>query len=344
MNNDQYFLHFANCIPVKGHTKGVLVDLQHGRMLPIPLLLLEVLEKCKKHTIAEVKASFNHELDEGIDSYLGMLQENLWGFVTEDPHLFPALSLDWDHPCLISNVVLDVGDFDVQAAFDKIVHLAPQALLIRAYKSVDVGELAQWLKTLDNSRIFSLQLMLPWEGEEHAQALVKLVYEHPRLNSIVLHSAPETKYLDGRDEFTEGIALLTEDRLHPQSPEQYQLENLLVDIAAFTEAQEHNLGLNRKLSIDSQGFIKNHVLHKQSFGHIDEVEDLSKIVASPAFQRIWNISHDQVETCKDCEFRYCCVDFDELEEKDGNMHRIGACGYDPYSGHWHSQPERSLTT
>jgi SPASM domain peptide maturase of grasp-with-spasm system len=329
-----HFLLYATCIAVKGYTKGVLVDLQHGRIVPVPHLLLDVLERCKAMPLLEVKASFDHEIDEGIDAYINMLIEGHWGFKTEDVELFPDLSLYWDSPCLVNNVMMDVGDYDIEKAMDKVAALASQAMLLRAFESVNTEQIIGWLDRLGTSRIHSVQLMLPWASQAQADELIQMVYSYPRVRSIVLFNAPKTKYLDGPDEMTRGLVLCTEAQLGPESGENYTMQDLHVDMGSFTEAQLHNTGLNRKLAIDIDGNIRNHPQHTKAFGHIDQIGKLGAIASSQEFQRLWAIGHDKVETCKDCEFRYCCIDNDELQQQDGKWYRSTACGYDPYRGVW----------
>ncbi len=50
--------------------------------------------------------------------------------------------------------------------------------------------------------------------------------------------------------------------------------------------------------------------------------------------KIFNISKDHVEGCKDCEFRYCCFDCRPDSLSDDVYAKPWYCTYDPYIGEW----------
>jgi MoaA/NifB/PqqE/SkfB family radical SAM enzyme len=49
----------------------------------------------------------------------------------------------------------------------------------------------------------------------------------------------------------------------------------------------------------------------------------------------WNISKDEVEICRDCEYRYACTDCRAFTDKKANKYaRPSRCNYNPYQGLW----------
>jgi len=53
------------------------------------------------------------------------------------------------------------------------------------------------------------------------------------------------------------------------------------------------------------------------------------------FKKYWNITKDQIETCKDCEFRYVCTDCRAYLKNPSSMFsKPLKCGYNPYKGIW----------
>ena len=64
------------------------------------------------------------------------------------------------------------------------------------------------------------------------------------------------------------------------------------------------------------------------------IEDWSEIVNSNHFRNLWNINKDNIEICKDCEFRYCCPD-NRLPIIQGNRVLFEEdCLYNPYTNTW----------
>jgi len=77
---------------------------------------------------------------------------------------------------------------------------------------------------------------------------------------------------------------------------------------------------------------------RESFGNITETT-LEKAINNLNFKKYWNITKDQIEICKDCEFRYICTDYRAYTErthfeKDIDLSKPLKCGYDPYTNKW----------
>lgn len=69
-------------------------------------------------------------------------------------------------------------------------------------------------------------------------------------------------------------------------------------------------------------------------GNIIDTKLLS-VVNRPDFRAFESITKDQIETCKDCEFRYACSDCRAyLEDPSLITSKPLKCGYDPYTAQW----------
>jgi len=117
--------------------------------------------------------------------------------------------------------------------------------------------------------------------------------------------------------------------VHITALEKNQIFPFALNILSFTEAQQHNIGLNRKVCIDAQGNIKNYVSHQKSFGHIDHT-DLKSLITTQEFQEKWHISNDQIHQCQDCQYRYVCLSNTDLEKKEDIWHKKNYCDFSRY--------------
>jgi SPASM domain peptide maturase of grasp-with-spasm system len=106
------------------------------------------------------------------------------------------------------------------------------------------------------------------------------------------------------------------------------------NIEHFTESQHHNTCLNRKISIDANGEIKNCPSMAKSWGNIKDTK-LIDVVNNPEFQQLWHIKKDDITKCKDCEFRHICTDCRAYTDNPDDLYAAPLkCGYDPYTGVW----------
>lgn len=107
-----------------------------------------------------------------------------------------------------------------------------------------------------------------------------------------------------------------------------------VNNLTYFESQYHNTCLNRKISIDINGEIKNCPSMKESFGNINDIS-LKTVLGKEEFKKYWNITKSQIDICKECEFRAICTDCRAYVEEPNSMYsKPLKCGYDPYSMEW----------
>jgi SPASM domain peptide maturase of grasp-with-spasm system len=72
----------------------------------------------------------------------------------------------------------------------------------------------------------------------------------------------------------------------------------------------------------------------QSFGNIKNTT-LEEALALKDFKKYWNITKDQIDVCKDCEFRHVCTDCRAyVEDPENQYSKPLKCGYSPYTNEW----------
>ena len=102
-------------------------------------------------------------------------------------------------------------------------------------------------------------------------------------------------------------------------------------------SQKHNTCLNRKISIDVNGEIKNCPSMIKSYGNIKDAT-LTKAMEKSGFKDVWFIHKNQIEVCKDCEFRHICTDCRAYLKNPENIYsQPEKCNYNPYIAKWKGQ-------
>ena len=151
---------------------------------------------------------------------------------------------------------------------------------------------------------------------------------------IIVYSSSVTEIFKS-DVNTSSILIFTEQNvISEKSCGLISQNNFTVNLTTFTESQKHNSCLNRKISIDKMGNIKNCPSMSQNFGNIKDTP-LQKVLANKDFKKYWNITKAQITICKDCEFRYICTDCRAYIENPDDMYsKPLKCGYDPYTNKW----------
>lgn len=328
------FRLFANCFPVEGHTEGLIYDLQRKQIVKIPKLLANILKSLSEQSIQKVKTRLHHQHDAGIDAYLQRLEEMEVGFFTDEPDAFPPTPMNWESPYLIENAIIEIDQFsayDVFDTIDQLNQLGCNALQFRFINGVSNNQMKTILTHCKTSRIKVIELFV--KDENYSQQTLKdWVRLNSRVTHITLHSSDKNQKIILDEQL--GVWLHYETKILLRSlKDLVKKENFIFETSTFLESQTFNIGLNKKVCIDVEGNIKNYLSHHQTFGNLS-THKISDIVASDEFRKKWLISNNQIEKCKDCQFRYACLSNSDIKEEQGKLYKTDDCNFDPYSNSW----------
>ena len=71
-----------------------------------------------------------------------------------------------------------------------------------------------------------------------------------------------------------------------------------------------------------------------NFGNIKDTS-LEEAINKPSFKDLWGIRKDDIDVCKDCEFRYMCLDCRcFIKDKKNIFSQPAKCPYNPYIAKW----------
>lgn len=330
------FRLFSNCMLVRGHSRSVICDLQRNAYHLIPHTLHDLFNDNQILEFDSVDYSESERvvLSEYIDF---LLEKDMVFEVDQDEEgLFPGLNPEWDYPSNITNAIIDVGQRPIvwKDILSQLEVINCYNIQIRFFSETDFPVLKTIAGLLFNSLIQSFELFIGYQEDFNQMHLESFLENNPKLRSVIIYGAPENKQLASAHSGFGG-AYWIEQKLssHLQcgiiNPSYFS-----VNIETFTEALQHNTCLNRKISIDIDGNIKNCPGMQESFGNI-ETTRLSDVVPLSAFQRKWHIQKDSIEKCRDCEFRYICTDCRAfIEEPENEYSAPLKCGYNPYTCTW----------
>jgi SPASM domain peptide maturase of grasp-with-spasm system len=326
---------YAQCVPVRGARRSTICDLQRGTYRLIPNGLFDVLTLHRGKTADEVKAAYAPDEADTIDAYFRFVVENEMGFWTETPERFPDLALSWDAAERITNAVIDVGRssaHDFASLFRQLDGLGCRHVQVRWFAPVSPGEVDAALAGASRGRQRSVEALVPWSAEWTDDACIALCGGHPRLMTLFVHSAPQARVADGPVHVR--IRFRTERVTGQDHCGQVHPMYFTPAIGHFTESQGHNTCLNRKMSVDEHGEIRNCPSMPRSFGNARGTT-LEAALMEPGFTDAWKVTKDQVEVCRDCEFRHVCTDCRAFTRDAANpLSKPARCAYDPYTATW----------
>jgi SPASM domain peptide maturase of grasp-with-spasm system len=334
--SEPVFKCVAECCPVKGSRRSIIYDLPRNTYDFIPNTLYDILTNCDGSTLEEVKNVYEDRaiISDYFDFLLG--KEYIFLCKQDDLMSFPPLELTWEHPSLINSAVVSLNsetNYDLTTAFRSLDRLGCRHIFIRVEEVQDFDYYQTLLRHFSKSTYLSVEIEAPYIASFSISTLKDLLKEHPRLRAFICRGAPDTLFIPSPHLGFGMIAWITEHAGHNDQILNFR-EYFNVNIPLYTEAQYHNVYFNRKVFIDSEGFICNSPVAGNRFGHLSK-DTLIDVLDRPGFKRYWNISKDKIEICRDCEFRYMCMDNrSPVQDAAGNWSHSSECEYNPYLALW----------
>jgi len=335
INENKYLRLFECCIPVKGYRSSIIMDMQRKSVKFVPNDLVNIIQRNENKNIREIIAELDPDDKETFVEYIDFLIEHEFAFLIdkEEISFFPKMSKEWDMPNHITNTVVyleryptfDLHDFIVQ--LDNL--LCNHIFLVISY-DIPFVELQNIISCISNSSIESIYIALNFNPTLTSDNITELFKQFERIAYMELYNMTNNPY---KNQITP-ITTYSNRLKNMQDCGVVHTDYFSLNLQMFTESQNHNTCLNRKLCIDAEGNMRNCISMNRSFGNIKETT-LLEAIEKENFKDLWFITKDQIDVCKDCEFRYMCTDCRCFIKDPENIYsQPTKCTYNPYIAKW----------
>lgn len=332
----EYFKLYACCIPVRGYVKTALCDIHRNKYYLFSNDLFSFIEEAKENPIDTLIAKHGKNYAEVIAPLFSLLVGQNIGFYTDTPELFPDMDNIWEQPNVITNAVIDVNlSYDISDIVKQLDDLGCEALQIRFLSCLSVSDIKKTIQAFGYSRLRSIEAYIRFDDGLTQNDYKEMLSYDGRLFDIMVYGSPEKRTI------CEGAAKLVFSTIPDISVNgicgQVGKELFRVNNRLFFEAHHYNSCLNRKLYISSKGDIKNCPHMQESFGNIHSLP-IGDAIKQPSFAKLWKIKKDDIDVCKDCEFRYICTDCRcIIKDLNYRYSQPVKCKYNPYLGKWEGE-------
>lgn len=344
----KHFNLFSNILITRGAGRILISDLQRNTSELYPLEFYDIIEELKINSIDEVLSEYDDESKEIFQQYMNLLLEKEYGFITENDwdKNFPPLSYEYHEPNPITNLFIELDDIKIlKKIYPSVENLGIRHLVIYSLKPLTVKEFIEIDKTFKTSVLSGIEIFSPFHQEVNLSFIQTLQQNTVIIYRLIFFNCSKPPF-KAKDEYRFSLHFVKDD-LKISACGKVELKYFNTNINKVIEAVNHNSCLYKKIGIDKKGNIKNCPLMNESFGNIHQ-QNLEEAINHPDFRKYWNLTKDQIEICKDCEFRYICTDCrayteNSLKKKEGlNISKPLKCGYNPYTGLWDDWSENPL--
>jgi SPASM domain peptide maturase of grasp-with-spasm system len=328
--NTSYLIYNKDVLIAHGATNMLLLDVARNNAVCVPLSYSSVLKAIDTLSIAQLFSSFDELDHSNLETFIVYLIRNDFAWLSEINHNanFEPISTEWHTPNIISNAVIELNkpSFDLSdELFLQLQALSCKNIQIHLFFAATQDQIMLLNEICQSYSIHNCELFTCYEPSIDYVSIFNTCL---RFSKLFITGANYYK------EISNQLFFLSEKKADRKACG-YIAENEFVrNIPHFTESQHHNTCLNRKISIDEHGEIRNCPSMPKSWGNIKDTK-LIDVVNNPEFQKLWHIKKDDISKCKDCEFRHICTDCRAYREDPDDLYSAPLkCGYDPYTGVW----------
>jgi hypothetical protein len=160
-----------------------------------------------------------------------------------------------------------------------------------------------------------------------------LANQEPRISRFLIYAAREDRIVSSDDVRYDKLIIYRTKNIRIDFREIISPDRFTINMDVFSEAKSFNAGLNRKVCIDKDGNIKNYLDHEKVFGNTN-TSPIRDVIAGKEFRVNWNISNDQIEICRECQYRYCCISNSDIVMKEEKYFKKNMCSFNPADNLW----------
>ncbi len=321
MMNNKFFFLYQDCQIVKGSKNILLCDLHTKNVINANNIF--------NYFSSDNSIPCKDENKEVIDYLVG----EKFGYISNEKN-GEKKELRWESSKIINEIIIEhsrIDGFSIENVYEKIETTGAEFIQIR-FIDYSFTKLRKVLSLLSTSSVRTIEVLVPYMDEDKNSQLINFIEKNPRVQILYFYNSPFNKSINKPFYFNVVYyeKNLTDEKLCGIISTDY----FLVDIKNFSKAKNVNSCLKDKLFISSSGTIKNCPSLNKKIGHINDVvfDDLYTAMEKD-FVR--NITKDNIDVCKDCEYRYMCIDCRAYVEEPSNiLSKPLKCGYDPYEGIW----------
>lgn len=335
----RYFNLFSNIILTKGINRVVISDLQRNTSELYPIELSEVIESLKSKSIEDLLNEYDTDSKSILQEYVDILLEKEYGFITLNNWdlNFPTMPTTYNDSSIISNLFIELNDVSLLKNIKKSVeNLSVKFLVIFSERNIQLQEFLEIDKCFEETSLIGIEIYSAYHENIDVDFIDQIHKKTLRIIDLVFYDC-KTKPFKHKNN-TRFSLEFTKEKLKRASCGKVSLDHFNTNITKVLESINHNSCLNKKISIDKDGNIKNCPSMPQSFGNINDTT-LEEALNHSEFKKYWNITKDSIEVCKDCEFRNICTDCRAYTERthfdnDLDLSKPLKCGYNPYTNEW----------
>lgn len=346
---NMYLLVYPDIVFSKGELQSVIYNISENKLFNAPNSLLDYVSLQCGHTIGDVVSSFSREEGDILCLYIAFLVSNKLARIVSDMNQFGTKEQYMkgykerleSSTSIIDSAIIDVTEassYNIQSLIDDLTSLGCSKVLLRFFES-NISMFFDSLVSIRSSNtIVRFDVYAPKEMYLQIKAIL---IDEPKLFNVFVFRCEESSLFFVNQNITDlrkTFYLSTVAFLSPADCGKITFKKtaLIPNNDFILRSHFVNSCLYKKISIDSEGLIRNCPSMKLHFGHVGNTK-LQDVIEKVDYKELWYITKDQVKKCCKCQYRYSCFDCRAYTE-DGTLYGCPSkCHFSLTSNNWYNK-------
>lgn len=341
-NSDNlYFILSSSCALTKGHSRTLIQDFCRNYANFIPNEYYNLCMMLDRHLISDIVRNIEKQSLDSFYMFIDFMLSKEYAFLVDDLLLFPPKSHEVnDSSIMLNDAIIEIDEHNfkkdaVMEFLEEAKSLGCRNLQIRLFSFSGMEFLLTLANIVCNYNYTYIELHLDNSNSICYDECCQVIRDFAPISNIYIYNA---KYPNAKDyyirtkgcyELQMGSVVFIDTILDNKKCGAISKFCQVYDDEKFYRmSQKYNSCLFKKIALDRDGNVRNCLSLPETY---DFSEGLGHIVASSEFKKYWNIKKDDIQTCKDCEFRYNCLDCRARTENGDLLGKPLTCTYNPYS-------------
>ena len=335
-----YFVMSSSCTMTRGYRRTLIQDFIRNYADFVSNEYYELCMLLDRHKIYEILEMVDEKSHVHLFEFIDFMLEKEYAFLTDNISLFPPISSKLnDSFQQITDAIIEIdeehSDIDTVKNFlSELDSVNCRDVQIRLFSFSGFSSLKEIAELIQNYELNYAEIHIDNSSIITYEECCNILFEYAQISNIFLYNAPFSSAKDyyergeGNVDVQIGSVVYIEDKLDSGK---CGIVNKYCQVYGnrrfFLMSKDYNSCLFKKVSLDRNGKVKNCPSLPETY---NLGMGLGNIVASQEFRKYWEIKKEDIEVCKDCEFRYNCLDC-RAHTVGGNIHsKPASCKYNPY--------------
>lgn len=335
-----YFILSSSCAMTKGYRRTLIQDFIRNYADFVSNDYYELSMLLDRHKVCEIMEMVDEKSHAHFFEFLDFMLKKEYSFLTEDISLFPPISTKLDDSSQqITDAIIEIDEehsdmVTVKNFLGELNSVRCKDIQIRLFSFSGFSSLNKIAELVQNYELNYVEIHIDNSSIITYEECCKILFEYAQISNIFLYNAPIYSAKDyyergeGNVDIQLGSVIYIGDKLDSGK---CGIINKYCQVygnrSFFTMSKDYNSCLFKKVSLDRNGMVKNCPSLPETY---DLSLGLSNIIESLDFRKYWNIKKDDIEVCKDCEFRYNCLDCRAHTLDRNTYSKPASCKYNPY--------------